>query len=116
VAVPEEVDPLDALRPVRHPGAREQRVHPAAALVDGGVDGGPVGQVDVHRLDAGQGDGGDIGDHDLGPGVPGQLGGGRAHAGRPAHHQDALTVVPECIEDRHLSPPVVALRRRRHGP
>ena len=76
VAVADEVDPLDAVRPVGHAGAREQRIHPAAAGVDSGFDGGPLGQVDVHRLDAGQGDGGDIGDHDLGAGVQGQLGRG----------------------------------------
>ena len=116
VAVADEVDPLDAFRPVGHAGAREQRIHPAAAGVDGGFDGGPLGQVDVHRLDAGQGDGGDIGDHDLGAGVPGQLGRGRAHAGRPAHDQDALVVVAECIEDGHLIPPAVTVRRRRLGP
>ena len=77
----------------------------------------PLGQIDVNPLDPGQGDVGHVHDHHLGPGVPGQLGGRRTHAGRPAHHQDTLVVVAECVEHHHpLPPPVAAVRRRHHAP
>ena len=105
VAVADEVDLLDTRRAVGHAGAREQRIHPTTAGVDSGVDGGLLDQVDVYRLDAGQGDVGDVHDHDLGAGVPSQLRRGGTHPRGPADHQDPLAVVAECIEDRHLSPP-----------
>ena len=54
VAVPAEVDLLDVGRPVGHAGTRHQRVHRAAALVDGLVDGLLLGQVDVDGLGAGR--------------------------------------------------------------
>ena len=93
-------------RPVGHAGAREQRVHRAAALVDGGVDGVLLGQVDVDGLGARQRDLGEVHHHDLGTGVLRQLGGGGAHAGGATDHQDPLAVVAECIEQCHVvSPP-----------
>ena len=108
VAVAEEVDLLDARRAVGDTGAREQRVDAAAALVDGGVDRGLVGEVDrdragdpvdVHR--------GEVHRHDLGTGVDEQAGGGVAHAGGGTDDHDALAVVAEQIEQGHGGTPQV---------
>ncbi len=52
VAVPDEVDALDARRAVGDARAREQRVDRAAALVDGRVDRRLVREVERDRLDA----------------------------------------------------------------
>ena len=102
VPVSDEVDLLDARRAVGHPGTGEQRVHRAAALVDGGVDGVPVGQVHVDGLRAGQLHLGEVHHHDLGTGVLHELGRGRAHARGATDHQDPLPVVAECIEQCHV--------------
>src|SRR5436189_5958375 len=50
VAVAEKVDLLDAGRAVGNAGAREERVHRTAALVDGAVDTGAVGEIYLDRL------------------------------------------------------------------
>ena len=49
VAVPDEVDPLDARRAVGDTGAGEERVDGTTALVDSGVDALPVAQIEVDR-------------------------------------------------------------------
>jgi hypothetical protein len=72
-----------------------------AALVDGRVDRRLVGQVDVDGLDALEVERGVVHDHDLGPRVEEQLGGGPAHAGGTTDDEGALPVVTECIEERH---------------
>jgi hypothetical protein len=98
VAVSREVDLLDVRRPVGHTRTRHQRVHRAAALVDGGVDRILVGQAHLDGLDPGQLHLGVVHDHDFAAGVAGQLGRGRAHASGAPDYQDPLAVVTECIE------------------
>ena len=88
-------------RAVGDAGAREQRVHRAAALVDGGVDRRLVGEVELDRLDARQRHLGAVHHDDLGAGVLRELGDRRAHAGGAADDQRPLAVVPECVEQRH---------------
>ena len=68
------------------------------ALVDRGVDGGLLGQVDVDGLGAGQLHLGEVHHDDLGAGVLHQLGRGRAHTGGAPDNEDSLPVVAECIE------------------
>ena len=53
VPVADEVDPLDSGRAVGDAGAGEERIDGPAALVDGGVDRGTLGQVHADRLDPG---------------------------------------------------------------
>ena len=97
----DEVDALDARRAVGDARTREQRVHRAAALVDGGVDRRLVGEVERDALHAGQRHRGAVHDHDLCAGILRELGDRRAHAGGPADNQRALAVVPECVEQGH---------------
>ena len=77
-------------------------MHRAAALVDRGVDGVLVGQVDVDGLRPGELDLGEVHHHDLGAGVLHQLGRGRTHARGATDDQDPLPVVAECIEQCHV--------------
>ena len=99
--MPEEVDFLDAGRAVGDARAGEQRVDRAAAFVDGAVDRGGVGEVDLDGLGAGQVDVGVVHHHDLGAGVLHQLGRRRTHAGGSAHHEHSLAVVPKRVEGAH---------------
>ena len=48
---------------------------------------------------------GEVHHHDLGAGVLHQLGRRRAHAGGAADHEDALAVVPKCVEQCHVLSP-----------
>src|SRR5439155_13572928 len=70
VAVPDEVDALDAGRPVGDAGTREEGVHGPAARVDGFVDRRLVGEVGVDGGDARRRDIGEIHHHDVGTRVP----------------------------------------------
>ena len=102
VAVADEVDPLDAGRAVGDAGAGQQRVDRTAALVDGGVDRGLLGEVQVDGLGAGEGDLGEVHHHDLGAGVERQLGGGGTHSGGTTDDEHALAIESECVELRHV--------------
>jgi len=97
-AVAQEVDALDARRAVGDTGAGEQGVDRSTALVDRGIDGCLVGQIEHDGLHAVEGDGGAIHHHDLGAGVEEQRCGGGAHTGGAADHQGALPLVAEGIE------------------
>ena len=73
-------------------------------LLERGVDRGGVAQVDLDRL-------GDVVVHrrvvqhdDFGAEFGGRLGGRRAHAGRTADNERALTVVAQPIDNRHGNP------------
>ena len=104
MAVTDEVDPLDTRCAVGDAGAREQRVHVPAALVDGSVDRRRVGEIEMNCFHPGQRDLGEVHHHDLGPGVPDELGRRRAHAAGAADDERALAVVPEGVEERHVTP------------
>jgi len=105
VPVTAEVDLLDVGRAVGHSRAGHQRVHGSATLVDRLVDGRLVAQVHVDGLGPRQLHLGVVHDDDFGTGVEGQLGGRGTHAGGASDHQDALAVVTECIEQRHVLSP-----------
>ena len=89
-------------RAVGDAGAREQRVHRAAALVDRGVDRRLVAEVDVDRLRARQRDLGEVHHHDLGARVLHELRDRRAHSGgttddeRPACRRSERRRTPSC--------------------
>ena len=73
VPVADEVDLLDPRRALGDTGAGEQRVDRSAALFDGGIDRGLVGEVELDGLDAVERHVGAIHHDDLGPGVLDQL-------------------------------------------
>ena len=106
VAVPDEVDALDAGGAVRDTGTREQRVHRTAALVDRRVDRRLVRQVQADRLHTRQRDLGSVHDDDLGARVLDELGRRRAHAGRASDDEHALALVAVGVEQAHVLLPM----------
>jgi hypothetical protein len=101
VTVADEVDPLDARRPVGDAGAGEEGVNRAAALVDGGINGRLLRKVQADGLDASELDLCVVHHDDIGSGSQRQPGRRGPNAGGAAEDQDALAVESECIEERH---------------
>ena len=99
--VSDEVDPLDAGRPVRDTRARKERVHPSTTFLHGGVDRRPLGEVHVDRLHRFERYLGEVHDDDVGAGVPHELRRRGPHAGRAPNDEHTLPVVTKRIEQRH---------------
>ena len=97
----DEVDPLDA-RPVGDARAREQGVNRSAALVDGRLDRGLLGEVQADGRHARELHRGVVHHDDVGPGSQRQLGSRGAHPGGAADDEHALAVESQGIEERHV--------------
>ena len=86
-------------RAVGDAGAREQRVHGPAALVDARRRSTPArARLTWIAFTPGERDLGEVHHDDLGPRVLHELGDGRAHTGGTTDHEDPLAVVAKGTE------------------